>query len=85
MGRDCKIMGRDCKKILKGLKLPDDKMADVKEILKALDDNFIVHHNVLYERNLFYAAAQQPHENVEQFLDRLRHLALTCKFARRKI
>ena len=56
-------------------------MGDVKEIIKALDDNFIVKHNVLYDRNQFYSAAQQQHETIKQFLDRLRHLALTCKFA----
>ena len=55
-------MGLDCKKILTGLKLSDDKMGNVKEIIKAADDNFIVKHNVLYERNQFYSAAQQQHE-----------------------
>ena len=68
------LMGLDCKKaekILTELKLPDEKMGDVKEIIKTLDDNFIVNLNVLYDENQFYLAAQQQHEPIEQFLDRL--------------
>ena len=70
------LVGRECKKTLKILKLSTAKMQDPKEIIQALDDNFVVNHNVLYEHNKFYKAKQQQHETVEQFLDRLRHLAL---------
>ena len=52
-----RLMGPNCKKILTGLKLSEAKMADAKEIIKALDDNFIVKHNVLYDRYCFYTAA----------------------------
>ena len=74
------LMGQAYRKILKGLKLSDEKTKDPKEILQALQDTFVVTRNVLYDRYRFYTAKQQPQENVEQFLDRLRHLASDAKF-----
>ena len=74
------LMGQDCRKILTGLKLSEDKMKDPEEILKALEDKFVVKHNCLYDRFNFYEAFQEPHEKVDPYLDRLRHLASTCNF-----
>ena len=74
------LMGPQWKKILTGLKLSDDKLKDPKEITAALEAVFVVKHNVLYDRSLFYSAVQQQHDTVDQFVDRLRHLATNSKF-----
>ena len=80
-GRLKVLMGTPCKSKLKGLKLSAEKMADPKEIIAALDAEFIkTKHNVLFDRYQFYMAVQQQHESVEQFVDRLRQLAANCKF-----
>ena len=79
------LMGQDCRKILTGLKLSEEKIKDPKEILKALQDNFVVKRNVLYDRYKFYYAQQSQNENVEQYLDRLRHLAAEAKFSPPKV
>ncbi len=74
------VMGAECRKILKGLKLTEDKLKDPKEILEALDAKFLLKRNILFERHLFYSAVQQPNEPVEQYIDRLRELVSTCDF-----
>ena len=75
------LLGQDCRKILTGLKLSEEKMADPKEkLLMALEDKFVVKHNCLYDRFNFYEAFQEPHEKGDPYLDRLRYLASTCNF-----
>ena len=74
------LIGPDCKRILINLNLKDDEIKDPTQILAALDGQFLKKTNVIFERYNFYQANQQQNENVEQFLDRIRHLAKTCGF-----
>nr|XP_054773333.1 uncharacterized protein LOC129281420 [Lytechinus pictus] len=76
------VMGQDCRSVLAGLKVcvPEGQVLTCQMILDALEKHFVAKRNVLYERFMFNAAEQQPHETVTQFLERLRQLASTCKF-----
>ena len=74
------VMGAECRKVLRNLKLTDDKLKDPAEIIKALDDKFLQTHIILFERYQFYLATQQPNQSVEQFFDCLRQLVIPCQF-----
>ena len=74
------VMGKECKNILKQLQLTDDEMKSHKTILDKLQAHFAPSRNVLYERYQFHTADQQPNENIDQYVIRLRQLAEKCKF-----
>lgn len=74
------VIGKDCLKIYCSLDLAEDKKSNVKEIIKAFDTYFQPEKNVIYERYVFGSANQEPQENIEQYVGRLRHLASTCNY-----
>ena len=39
------LMGPECKKMLAGLKVEEDQLKDPAEILKALDEHFVIRHH----------------------------------------
>ena len=48
--------------------------------LQALNTHFAVTKNVPYERSKLNQARQEPTESIDQFITRLRRLALTCEY-----
>ncbi|XP_072035931.1 uncharacterized protein [Amphiura filiformis] len=73
-------MGIECRKRLKGLTLTDEQLKDPDTIIAKLKERFSPTRNVLYDRYLFFEAAQQASETIDQFLLRLTQLATPCKF-----
>ena len=73
------VMGRDCQNILRNLKIPEaDKTVDT--ICNKMKHYFQPTINVTYERYRFGTATQENSESIDQFLNKLRQLSLTCKF-----
>ncbi|CAB4009568.1 Hypothetical predicted protein, partial [Paramuricea clavata] len=75
-----RLMGTECKKILKRLQLSEADMKDPAIILAKLQDHFVPVRNILYERYIFHNTEQQVHETIDQFLIKLRQLAEPCNF-----
>ena len=59
--------------------------ADLKEIFKLLNNNFLGEENLSYERFRFYQRTQAQDESIERFIGDLRVLAHTCNFVKNSI
>ena len=73
-------MGKECRQIHSRLELSNEDKKKPSKILEKLEEYFVPTRNVLYEWYLFHSAQQQPNENVDQYISRLRHLSKSCKF-----
>ena len=71
------LAGESVQKVFKGL--PDPK-GTFEQAAKALDDHFQPKKDPRFERHIFRRAAQGPTESIDQYVARLRTLALTCDF-----
>ena len=60
------VVGRDCLRILKNIKVTDEECKDPAKCTNALEDYFKPTKNGLYEWYIFYSCDQGPNENVDQ-------------------
>jgi len=74
------VMGKDCVEIFLNLELTPDEIASVTDCLKALEAYFKPKTNVVYKRFLFNSATQSCEEGIDEFVNRLRKMALSCKY-----
>ena len=73
-------MGKDCLQIFLNLKLTPEERGSVSSSLAALEAYFKPTTSVVYERYLFNSSTQGPEEGIDEFVNRLRKLASSCKF-----
>lgn len=73
------VMGKDCLEIFLNLELTPEERASVTSSLKALEAYFKPKTNVVYERFLFNSATQSSEEEIDEFVNRLRKMASSCK------
>ncbi len=73
------MAGESVQKAFKGLKDTGDT-DNFDAAVKALNDHFLPQKNYRFERSVFLEATQQTDETVDQYVARLRSLALTCDF-----
>ena len=75
------ILGRDAQRILQHIQFhPPEKREDLPSVIEALQRHFIPQRNEVFERYVFNSAAQEPGENIDNYVTRLRRLAATCNF-----
>ena len=74
------VMGKDCLEIFLNLELTPEERASVTSSLKALEAYFKPKTNVVYKRFLFNSATQSSEEGIDEFVNRLRKMALSCKY-----
>ena len=74
------VMAKDCLEIFLNLELTPDERASVTDSLKALEAYFKPKTNVVYERFLFNSATQSSEEGIDEFVNRLRKMASSCKY-----
>ena len=74
------IMGKECYQVYENLPLTEAEIKNPADILKKLGEHFEPQRNTIYERYVFNSATQDTHENIEQYLNRLRKLASTCNY-----
>ena len=77
------VMGKDCLEIFLNRELTPDERASVTDSLKALEAYFKPKTNVVYERFLFNSATQSSEEGIDEFVNRLRKMASSCKYDHR--
>lgn len=70
----------DCLQIFLNLKLTEEESTSVNASLAALEAYFKPKTNVLYERYLFNSSTQGPDEGIDEFVNRQRKQASSCKF-----
>ncbi|KAJ1156982.1 hypothetical protein NDU88_009698 [Pleurodeles waltl] len=80
-------LGVEGRKVLKTLPLQDtqggdsDQEEDVYEnAMKTLEENYGKKVNIVVERHRFFSCAQKQDETIDQFVNSLRRLAISCKF-----
>ena len=73
-------MGKDCLEIFLNLELTPEEKASVTSSLKALEAYFKPKTNVVYERFMFNSATQSSEEGIDEFVNRLRKMASSCKY-----
>ena len=73
-------MGKDCLQIFLNLKLTEEESTSVNASLAALEAYFKPKTSVVYERYLFNSSTQGPDEGIDEFVNRLRKQASSCKF-----
>ena len=74
------VMGKDCLQIFLNLKLTEEESTSVNAGLAALEAYFKPKTSVVYERYLFNSSTQGPDEGIDEFVNRLRKQASSCKF-----
>ena len=74
------VMGKDCLEIFLNLELTPEEKASVTSSLKALEAYFKPKTNVVYERFMFNSATQSSEEGIDEFVNRLRKMASSCKY-----
>ena len=74
------VMGKDCLEIFLNLELTPEERASVTSSLKALEAYFKPKTNVVYERFMFNSATQSSEEGIDEFVNRLRKMASSCKY-----
>ena len=74
------VMGKDCLQIFLNLKLTEEEASSVNFSLAALAAYFKPKTSVVYERYLFNSSTQGPDEGIDEFVNRLRKQASSCKF-----
>ena len=74
------VIGKDCYTILKHLDLAEEDRERIDSIIGALEAYFKPRKNIVYERYLFNTCNQQPNEQVDQYVNKLRQLAASCEF-----
>ena len=65
--------------IFMNLKLTDEERKDVKVCVKALETHFKPKCNVVYERYVFNMCSQNAEETMDEFVNRIRKLASSCR------
>ena len=71
------VMGKDCLEIFLNLELTPEERASVTSSLKALEAYFKPKTSVVYKRFLFNSATQSSKEGIDEFVNRLRKMALS--------
>ena len=74
------VMEKDCLQIFLNLKLTEEEASSVNSSLAALAAYFKPKTSVVYERYLFNSSTQGPDEGIDEFVNRLRKQASSCKF-----
>ena len=75
------VLGRDAQRILQHLQFnPPEKREDLPSVIEALQQHFVPQRNEVFERYVFNTAFQEPGESVDNYVTRLRKLAVTCNF-----
>ncbi|KAI4897681.1 hypothetical protein NFI96_029695 [Prochilodus magdalenae] len=74
------VMGKECHQLQRHLHMPDERRADPKNVLDALQKHFEPTRNVIYERFVFNNCKQSQNETTDQYIAKLRKLADTCDF-----
>ena len=74
------VMGKECLQIFLNLNLNEADRESVAASLTALEAYFKPKTSVVYERYRFNMATQGQEEGIEEFVNRLRKLAVTCRF-----
>ena len=74
------VMGKECYEVYQNLPLTDEQRKSAQQILTSLGAHFDPKRNVVYERFMFNSCKQEPKENIDTFLNRLRKLATTCSY-----
>ena len=74
------VIGKDCYNILKHLDIAEEDREKIDSIIGALEAHFKPRKNIVYERYLFNTCNQQPNEQVDQYVNKLRQLAASCEF-----
>ena len=73
-------MGRECIQIFLNLNLTEEDKKKVHKCLEALENNFKLSRNVVYERYIFHTCVQQSEESAQSYVTRLRKLAASCEY-----
>lgn len=74
------FLGMEAVKVLNTLLVPANQNTPAA-VLTALEGYCLPQSNETYERFLFNTATQQPNEDINQYVSRLRTLAATCNYA----
>ena len=74
------VMGKDCLQIFLNLKLTEEESTSINASLAALEAYFKPKTSVVYERYLFNSSTQDSDEGIDEFVNRLRKQASSCKF-----
>lgn len=74
------VMGKECYEVYQNLPLTDEQRKSPKQILSGLGAHFDPKRNVVYERFMFNSCKQEPKENIDTFLNKMRKLATTCNY-----
>ena len=73
----CSVMGAECKRVLNSLPdLTNEDRKNPDRIIEALRQHFVPQRNVLYERFNFNSATQRSSESIDEFVIRLRQMAV---------
>ncbi|XP_038055820.1 uncharacterized protein LOC119727829 [Patiria miniata] len=74
------VMGKECYEVYENLPLTEEQRKSPQQILTSLGAHFDPKRNVVYKRFMFNSCKQEPKENIDTFLNRLRKLATTCNY-----
>jgi len=76
------ILGRDAQRILQTIPFPTSAgRDDLPTVINALENHFKPRRNEVFERYMFNTAVQEPGETIDDYVTRLRRLAVSCKFS----
>ncbi|XP_038055836.1 uncharacterized protein K02A2.6-like [Patiria miniata] len=74
------VMGKECYEVYENLPLTEEQRKSPQQILTSLGAHFDPKRNVVYTRFMFNSCKQEPKENIDTFLNRLRKLTTTCNY-----
>ena len=76
------ILGRDAQRILQHIPFATAaEREDLPSVINALESHFMPRRNEVFERYIFNTAVQEPGETIDDYVTRLRRLAVSCKFS----
>lgn len=74
------VIGADALEVIDTIGLSSSDIKDLKIVIETLKNHFAPKKNKVFERFKFHRIRQQPEENFDNFLQRLRKQAKNCSF-----
>ena len=74
------IIGKECLEIFLNLKLSEEERRSITGSMAALEAYFKPKTSMVYERYLFNSCVQSTDEGIDEYVNRLRRAASSCKF-----
>lgn len=73
-------IGEDCFKLYQNFPLRAEDSTTCEKLLEAIETNLTPQVNKRYERAIFNTTIQDEHENIDQYINRLRGLIKNCQY-----